>query len=71
MKTNDEPTTHLTLAQSLIEQGLITNPRFIEAARLQSSLLSGGYYRLLGSILAELPKPRSSLNEQILFPSND
>ncbi len=53
----------LTLAQSLIAQGLITNPAFVNAARVQALImLQTGTYRLLGAILEELPEaqPHSS-----------
>lgn len=51
--------TRITLAQSLIEQGLITNPKFIEAARMQSSLIEKGTFRLLGSIMVELQNEKA------------
>jgi hypothetical protein len=43
------------LLQTMVEQGLITNPRFIRALQLQAELLGrGGTPRLLVDILAEL-----------------
>ena len=51
---NEDSQLPVTLAQSLISQGLITSPEFIQAAQLQAKLLKNGSYRLLGSILADL-----------------
>ena len=53
-RTKIKPPVLMTLAQSLIAQGLINNPEFIRAAQVQSQLLTTGSYRLLGSILNEL-----------------
>lgn len=63
------PTSYLTLAQSFIEQGLIHNPQFIEAARQQTALLQNGSYRLLGSILADLPPDKATFALENLIES--
>jgi hypothetical protein len=50
-----------TLAQSFIEQGLIHNPVFVEAAEVQETLIEEtGSYRLLGSILADMEETSST-----------
>lgn len=52
---------HMTLAQSFIEQGLIKDPVFVEAAGLQESLIAQtGSYRLLGSIIADIQDSHST-----------
>ena len=51
----------VTLAQSFIEQGLIKDPVFVEAAELQESLIAQtGSYRLLGSIIADIQDSHST-----------
>lgn len=50
----------LTLAQSLINEGVITDPNFIKAADRQAELIKEGSYRLLGSILADLGRNSNS-----------
>ena len=55
---NNETYLPMTLAQSLIAEGLIRNPEFIKAAELQAELLKQGSFKLLGVILAEMQEQK-------------